>query len=136
MKTFSFPFFAFLALVWAIGVTPLTAEIRAFTDTAGRTVRGELVTVLGDFVTIKREDGQNFTVKASNFSEADIAYFKAHGLKADAKPATGSTAPTATNAPLRLEVKVFPKKTERRRSGDYYRVPLDSGFFCQAGLGW
>ena len=52
------------------------AEIRQFTDLNGRILRGELVAVSGDSVTIKREDGQSFTLKAATFSVADQAYFK------------------------------------------------------------
>src|SRR6478735_2593707 len=52
------------------------AEAREFTDIAGRTIHGELVSVSGDQVTIKRDDGVAFTVRALNFSKADIEYFK------------------------------------------------------------
>jgi hypothetical protein len=121
MKPFSLRLFVpCLALAWLTSTMPLLSETRAFTDTSGRTIRGELVTVLGQFVTIKREDGQNFTVKASNFSEADIDYFKAHGLTADTKSATGAPITAASNAPLRLDVRIYPKKTERRHGADYY----------------
>ena len=114
---------ALLGFAWLVSCLPLAAEMRAFTDTSGRTIRGELVTVTGDFVTIKREsDGQNFTVKAGGFSDADITYFKAHGLKSVAQPVTGGTGGTggtpATNAPLRLDVKVISGKTEKQ--GKYY----------------
>ena len=78
-------------IVLDTGSSTLRAETRAFTDTSGRTIRGELVGTNGDFVTIKREDGQNFTVKASNFSPADIDYFKEHGLKAAPAPEAKAT---------------------------------------------
>ena len=113
MKTFPILMFCLLATAAA-----LHAEVRAFTDTQGRTIRGELLGVTGDFVTIKREsDGQSFTVKAGGFSEADIAYFKEHGLKAAVVPATGATGAAAT---MRLDVKVTPKKTERNKTGGNY----------------
>jgi hypothetical protein len=98
------------------------AEVRAFTNTTGSTFRGELVSVAGDMVTIKREsDGQAFTVKASGFSPADIAYFQKHGLKAGAAEATTGPASTG-DVPLRLQVTVTPKKTERNRGGGNYGV--------------
>ena len=101
----------------------LQAEVRVFTDNQGRIFRGELESVNGQFVTIKREsDGQTFTLKASNFSPVDMTYFKQHGLKDEASApaaANGATAPTsgaatpASNAPMRVSVKVMPKTTER-----------------------
>lgn len=54
----------------------LRAEVRQFTDLSGRVLAGELVAVSGDSVTIKRENGQSFTLKAATFSAADQAYFK------------------------------------------------------------
>ena len=63
------------------------AEVRAFTDTSGRIVRGELEAVVGDFVTIKREDGQAFSMRKSNFCPADVAYFDQHTGKAAPEPA-------------------------------------------------
>ena len=56
--------------------SPAYAEIRQFSDANGRQLRGELVSVTGDSVTIKREDGSMFTLKAAAFSAADQAYFK------------------------------------------------------------
>lgn len=52
----------------------LHAEVRTFTSRAGTTIRGELVSVTGDMVTLKKEDGQNITVKSSNFSLEDQAW--------------------------------------------------------------
>ena len=54
----------------------LLAEVRQFTDANGRVLQGELVAVNGDSVTIKREDGQAFTLKSATFSAVDQAYFK------------------------------------------------------------
>lgn len=117
--------FATVAAVMVGLAQTVAAETRVFTDNTGRTTRGELVTVNGDFVTIKREaDGQNFTVKASNFSKPDMEYFAAHGLKATdaaARPAT-PTAPVGTpasTAPMRINVKVYSAKQESN-SKSYY----------------
>jgi len=123
------------SLVLALGMFSAMAvhagEIRVFTDNQGRIFRGELESVNGQFVTIKREpDGQTFTLKASNFSPVDMAYFKQHGLKDETPapatvaktPATPTTAPgtAATDAPLRVSVKVYPKTTERPNGRSNY----------------
>lgn len=60
------------------------AELHTFTDAQGRLLKGELVSILGDQVTIKREDGQVFTVKATIFSQADQDWLKQRGLAKDA----------------------------------------------------
>ncbi len=59
----------------------LHAEVRTFTSSAGTTLQGELVSVNADMVTIKKADGQSITTKAANFSAADLAYLREHGLK-------------------------------------------------------
>jgi len=65
-----------IILLSVMSAASLCAETRQFTDVNGRVLRGELVAVSGDNVTIKREDGQSFTLKAASFSAADQAYFK------------------------------------------------------------
>lgn len=62
-------------------VQNLHAEVRTFTSTAGTMIRGELDTINGDMVTIKKEDGTLITTRAANFSAADQTYLKEHGLK-------------------------------------------------------
>jgi len=59
----------------------LRAEVRAFTSTTGTVIKGELDTINGDMVTIKREGGPAITTKAANFSAADLAYLRGHGLR-------------------------------------------------------
>lgn len=49
----------------------LQAEVRTFTSTAGTTLKGELVSVVADTITIRKEDGQSLTLKRSAFSPAD-----------------------------------------------------------------
>lgn len=48
----------------------LAAETRHFTHLNDRILRGELTAVSGNNVTIKRKDGQSFTLKAAIFSAA------------------------------------------------------------------
>lgn len=57
-------------------VSPLGAEPRVFTDKEGRSIAAELISVKGDVVTLKRGDGQVYTVQKDIFSEADIQYLE------------------------------------------------------------
>ena len=66
------------------GELGLAGELHTFTDTQGRLLKAELVSILGDQVTIKRDDGQVFTVKASTFSQADQDWLKQRGMPKDA----------------------------------------------------
>ena len=77
------------------GVSVLKAEMRVFTDTAGRTIHGELVSVKGDLVALKREDGLVFILNASSLSPADIDYLRGHGLVAPAVKVTPPPAPAS-----------------------------------------
>lgn len=73
----------------------LTAEIRTFTSSAGTTLQGELVSVDGDTVTIKKADGQSLTLKIAVFSQADQTWLQSQGGPA---PSTTSPAPTSSSA--------------------------------------
>jgi hypothetical protein len=68
--------FIIASLFQLLWVSSVRAELRQFADANGRQLRGELVSLAGDSVTIKREDGSMFTLKAAAFSAADQAYFK------------------------------------------------------------
>lgn len=106
---------AVVASIMGLSEGVIHAETRVFTDTTGRTIRGELAGVNGDFVTIKREaDGQTFTVKATNFSKPDMEYFTAHGLKPSAAtaPTANAAGTPASTAPMRINVKVYSGKQE------------------------
>ena len=65
-------------LLFIGAMSPLWAENRVFVNNTGGTLRGELVEVKGDKVTIRREDGQTFTLEAGSFCPKDQAYFKEH----------------------------------------------------------
>lgn len=113
---------AVVTAILGLSVGISCAETRVFTDNTGRTIRGELAAVNGDFVTIKREaDGQNFTVKATNFSKPDVEYFMAHGLKPTAAntPTANAAGTPASTAPMRIDVKVYSAKKETS-SKSYY----------------
>lgn len=76
------------ALVFLLSIelaAPLSA--RTFTDSKGRVMEAEIVSVSGANVTIKRTDGQTFTVPAATFSALDQAFIKAWKPGAPAAPA-------------------------------------------------
>jgi hypothetical protein len=66
-------------------------EIRTFTNQSGVTLRAKLVAVVGDQVTIMREDGRQFTLPIATLSTADQDYVRQNA----AKPA----APAAVSQP-------------------------------------
>ncbi|MFZ4764672.1 MAG: hypothetical protein ACOYMN_06925 [Roseimicrobium sp.] len=139
-----------LTLLFALSAHS-SAETRAFIDQSGRSLEGELISISGEFVTIKRaNDGQTFTVKASAFSKADQAYFASKGglpvasVPATVGPATARTTPTtpasslsstASTAPMRIDLKVYPNKNEKAKGGFYddriqrvsFRVDIRNG---------
>lgn len=53
------------------------AEVRIFTSSAGTTLKAELVSVIGDDVTLKKKDGQKLTLKLAAFSRTDQAWLQA-----------------------------------------------------------
>ncbi len=60
------------------------AELRNFKDQRGRTIQARVLSVSGDDVTIQRNDGRQFTVPVSVFSQADQDYIR--GLASGPKP--------------------------------------------------
>lgn len=56
--------------------TATAEELRVFTDKSGRTLKAEFVSFKDDQVTMKREDGQVFTLSADTFSAEDNLYFR------------------------------------------------------------
>jgi hypothetical protein len=111
------------------------AETRTFIDQSGRPLEGELVSASGDMVAIKRKsDGKTLTMKATNFSKSDQAYFAKNGGSSPA-PVAPTTAGPTSESPMRIEVKVYPNKSQKNRNGysDYknesigYRVDIRNG---------
>lgn len=74
------------------------AETRDFTASDGRVLRGELVSAARGKVTLKRRDGQTFTLDANTFSAADQAYFK-QAMVAGAGDAAGKKTPAPKITP-------------------------------------
>jgi hypothetical protein len=135
----------FVLGVWALcGLLSLSAEVRTFIDQNGRSLQGELVSSNGELVTIKRtSDGLVFTVKASNFSKTDQDYFVTKGavVKQTPTPAAASVAPPASTGaspasatastagpPMRIDVKVYPNKSDRPTNYYYDERTARVGF--------
>ncbi len=54
----------------------IAAEPRTFTDQMGRTITAELISVQNDQVTIRRTDGQTFTLATSTLNDDDRKYIR------------------------------------------------------------
>lgn len=78
-----------VALFFATTTAP--AEVRTFTSIAGTTLKGELVSVAGDTVTIKKEDGTPLNLRLSDFSRVDQAWLQTQAKAAS--PGASATAP-------------------------------------------
>ncbi|MEM8955743.1 MAG: hypothetical protein AAGD22_16435 [Verrucomicrobiota bacterium] len=64
------------SLVFSSPLSILRAEFREFTGTTGQTMTAQLVSVSGDQVTLKRENGTTVTTKTTVFSKADQEYIE------------------------------------------------------------
>ncbi len=64
------------ALLILFTATHLNAEFREFTDQQGRSMKAELINVIGQEVMLKREDGNTFTVSPNIFCEEDKEYIQ------------------------------------------------------------
>ncbi len=57
-----------------MAASPAAPELHTFTNNDGASFKGQVLSVAGEEVNIKREDGQTFRPKFSLFSKADQAY--------------------------------------------------------------
>lgn len=79
-----------------------TAEMRAWKNKAGVSIEAEMVAVdtAARTITIKRADGQSFTIPIDALSDADKAFAAEQWKKMQASPATaGAPAPVPATAP-------------------------------------
>ena len=60
-----------VALLFELGAMGLHAEVRTLTDKQGRSLKAEVLSVDGDSVSIRREDGQTFSLSLSSLSDDD-----------------------------------------------------------------
>ena len=78
------------ALLLCAGV--LHAEPRTFTDQFGRSITAELISVEGDSIRIRRDDGQVFTLAASKLTDADQKFIKDWATSQPGATASSSSA--------------------------------------------
>ncbi len=84
----------------AVSVPPKPdSDLRTFTDRQGRRIRATLIRVQNDDVTLKREDGQEISIKGSMLSDSDIGYLKPKGLVLPRAPVVAATTPAAPKPP-------------------------------------
>lgn len=69
------------------------AKPRLFTDNSGRSITAELISVKDGVVTLKREDGQTFTVKTDTLSASDRAFLQEQEKAAGGVPKLVVTPP-------------------------------------------
>jgi hypothetical protein len=61
---------------WLAATALPAEELHTFTDQQGRTLKAEIENVIGQDVSLKREDGENFKVKIEVFIDADQDYIR------------------------------------------------------------
>lgn len=83
-----------------LAVTIGGAEVRTFTSSAGTTLRGELVSVKGDTVTLKKEDGTPLTLKLAAFSRVDQAWLQTQNTAAPAGTSASDPSKATKDAPF------------------------------------
>jgi len=88
-------------------VAPLVqAEPQTLTDKQGRSLKAEVISVTGDQVKIKRDDGQTFNLSLANLSDDDQKRLKewaAKNLPADALLVAGAAAEQLHDVPAEDE---------------------------------
>jgi hypothetical protein len=112
-----------LALLGAGG-----ASAREFTDAKGRKIEAEIIAVKGEEVTIRRDDGKDYTLAIKLFSPGDQTVIRSW------KPATGSKMTPAApavgeevkpGATLTLEFPDLPKDRKDQTAACTLRLPVD-----------
>jgi hypothetical protein len=82
----------------------LHAEPRTFTDQFGRSITAELISVDGDQIRIRRDDGQVFTLAASKLTDTDQQYIKTWSAANPASTGEKTEAVKAAPDPKKLIV--------------------------------
>lgn len=116
-----------LVLTAALGLMAATGSIaREFTDAKGRKIQAEIVSVKGEEVTIRRDDGKDYTLAINVFSPADQAVIRAWKPGATmpeaAPPVDTEVKPGAT---LTLEFPELPKDRKDQTAACTLRIPAD-----------
>lgn len=116
---------AFPILLWTLcaclPMTGLAAEIRVFTDKTGRTLKAEFVAMKGNIVTLKREDGQIFTMSLGNFSETDSQYLRQQKVLAETtRPGLASQEPAPLDSVVIEALIDGPSELRVKKNGLYW----------------
>lgn len=93
-----------LAILPGLHLLTSVLPARTFTDAKGRAMEAEIVSVKDTSVTIRRADGQSFTVPVTTFSAEDQAFIKAWkpgAVPPPAKPMTEPAPPVPAPADLK-----------------------------------
>lgn len=97
------------------------AEPRVFTSVTGSTVKAELVSMKDGVATLKREDGQTFTLSLESFSEADRAYLKTQEKPSQTQPISeGELAPAPPNSVVIEALIDGPSELRVKKDGIYW----------------
>lgn len=117
---------------------PAAAEMRKWTNQSGASIEAEMVAVdtAARTITIKRADGQSFTIPIASLSEADRTFAAAQWKKMQASPAAAAAG--AQPAPPRPQVAVTPAaKFKAPAAADYLRtVQKTRPRLIHAAAGW
>lgn len=108
------PFF----FVLLFGVSLLHADPRTFTDQFGRAITAELISVDGDQISIRRDDGQLFTLAASKLTEEDQNYIKAWVAKQPSRVSAANVGKSSPD-PKKILVNLSRGKFETRTITKY-----------------
>jgi predicted esterase len=119
-------FLVFGCTLIVLGAETLSA--REFTDVKGRKIVAEILSVKGEEVTIRRDDGKDYTLSVALFSPADQAFIRA--WKPGEAPAMTPAAPPVgeeikPGATLTLEFPELPKDRKDQTAACTLRLPAD-----------
>lgn len=99
------------------------AEWRYYVDQQGRILKAEFVSAKGDYVTLRREDNAEFTVRIDAFCRVDGDYIRAQsGGAASPVPATPESTIISGNSPIVIEALIDgPSELRIKPDGIYWR---------------
>lgn len=97
--------FQILLLVVFLGSPGAHAQIRTFTDKEGQSVRGELIKVEGENITIRREDGRQFTFPIARLNASDQQSLRTESGPAPAASSVANLAPEPQEIPKAFKLR-------------------------------
>lgn len=106
---------------------PAVVSAREFTDVKGRKIRAEIISVTGEEVTIRRDDGKDYTLGINLFSPDDQSVIRS--WKPAGSAMTPATPPVGDDvkpgATLTLEFPELPKDRKDQPAACNVRLPAD-----------